>query len=383
MRIVGRVEGDLSISAGESLRAETAEGIEVTGSVLCEGDGHVEGNLTCASLRARRGTLEITGTLRCRGEVDCQRGGLLIGQDLLCRTFEIGREARVGGSLQAERGETGGRLQVSKDASLSLGLEVGGALEVQGRLETSALEVGGRASLGSGKVLGTIEVGGEISVRGELDFEQLEVGGRILLGTLSRGTDLEVGGVLESQGELRLQGRLEAGGKVRLRGGLFADSVEVGGILEVKELRAKRVEVGGVFTAEGGVSVDRLEVGGRLSAGRVDAAELAEVGGHVETRRGFQALHLILSRDTRATGPLVAGRLEVGPHARIEDAWAQEAHLEHDARVRNLYADRLELDRDVRCEGDILYLADARVDPTARCAHPPRKVTQLPPAPSA
>lgn len=383
MRTVGRVEGDLSISAGESLRAEGAEGIQVSGAVLCEGDGRVEGSLTCASLRARKGTLEVTGTLRCSGEVDAQRGGLRTGQDLICRTFEIGRDARVGGSLKAERGETGALLQVARDASLTQGLEVGGALEVQGRLEATGLEVGGRATLGNGRILGTIEVGGEISVRGELDFEQLEVGGRISLGTLSRGMDLEVGGVLETQGDLTLKGRLEAGGKVRVRGGLQADSIEVGGVLEVRELHAQRAEIGGVFTAEEGVSVDRLEVGGRLRAGRIDVTDRAELGGQVETRRGLKARYLILSRDTRAVGTIVAERLEVGPYARIEDAWAQEARLDHDVRVRNLYADHVELARDVRCEGEVLYVTEARVDPAARCASPPRRVTQLPPAPVA
>ena len=192
-----------------------------------------------------------------------------------------------------------------------------------------------------------------------------------------------MGGVLESQGDVLLKGRLEAGGKVRLRGSLRASTVEVGGILEVRELRARRVEVGGVFTAEEAVLVEHLEVGGRLKASWIEATDRAEVGGHAETLRGFKARHLILSRDTRATGPLIADRLEVGSHARIEDAWAQEAHLDHDAWVRNLYADRVELARDVRCEGEILYLTDARIDPTARCATPPRKVTQLPSAPAA
>jgi len=383
MRVVGRVEGDLSIPVGENLRAEGPEGIQVSGTVVCEGDGRVEGDLTCASLRARRGTLEITGTLRCSGEVDARRGGLRTGGDLICRTFDIGRDARVGGSLKAERGETGALLQVSGDASLTGGLEVGGALDVHGRLEATGLEVGGRATLGHGKVLGTIQVGGVISVLGQLDFERLAVGGRISLGTVSRGGDLEVGGVLEASGDLALKGRLEVGGKVRIRGGLTAETVEVGGVLEVKELHAQRVEVGGVFTAEEGVSVDRLEVGGKLKADRIDVTDRGELSGRVETRRGLKVRHLVLSRDTRAVGPIVADRLEVGPSARIEDAWAKEIHLEHDARAHSLYADRLELARDVRCDGEVLYRTEARIDPSAHCASPPRKVTELPPSPVA
>jgi cytoskeletal protein CcmA (bactofilin family) len=379
---MGKVTGDLRVTPGETLIAEGPAGIEVEGAVFLEKDAQVVGNLSCASLSMPgRGTLDVQGSLQVRDAVSAPRGEVRVSGDLSCRRLEVGRETRVGGSLRTESAECGGVLEVAGNAELTASLEVGGSLVVRGLLRARDLDVGGKADLGSAELSGRIEVGGIIRVRERCDFTHLEAGGKILLGGPNRGASVEVGGMLETTGDLTLSDSLEAGGIVRVSGTLETGSLEVGGVLDVRRLVAKKVEVGGSLRAEAEVRAERLEVGGRMDAQRAYIEDLCELSGHVSTRDGIKARTLRLGHDSRVSGPLVAERLEAAHQSRLEDVWAQEGRLEHDCRVRNLYGRRLELERDVRAEGEIQYVESLHAEPPLRAAHEPRQVSSLPPAP--
>jgi predicted acyltransferase (DUF342 family) len=118
-----------------------------------------------------------------------------------------------------------------------------------------------------------------------------------------------------------------------------------------------------------------------MEAETAEVSEKADIGAKVLTQKGFKAAKLELGRHASVEGPIVGKDVEIGPHSRVEDVWADKLQIERGVRVRNIYATKVTAERGLRVDGEILYVDRADLDEHSKLAQEPRRVTQLPPPP--
>lgn len=377
---VGSVAGNLDVPAGSILVPEGPEGISVAGQANFEGDAKVEGSLRCRSLSLDRGNLRVAGALQVAEGLEARHGGVRVDGDLTAREVEVSRSCVVLGTFRSDRAEIGGHLEVN-GPTLIQHLEAGGSIDLRGPLTAEDVEVGGRILLAGGTAKGSVSVGGLLEVRGDFAFGTLEAGGKIALRGRCSGESIDVGGSLDVEGDLTLTRSVEVGGFTSVQGHLKAPRLEVGGVFRGTSLECEDIEIGGVLETTGAIRTNRLEIGGKLRAERVEARERAELSGRVTTRLGLKAGRLEVGEDSRIQGPLVGEEVTLEDDAEAEDIWGGSVRLERKARAGNIYARDVEIARKVRIDGQVSYTGELRVDPDARLAHPPQKVSVLPTPP--
>ncbi len=190
--------------------------------------------------------------------------------------------------------------------------------------------------------------------------------------------------------------RISVGGSLRVEGDAEIDEVEVGGTIKVEGfIKAKRIEVGGALSVDGNASVEnRLEVGGvakvsgELKAGIVEVggalkadvlfAEVAKVGGRVETRRGSRVRTFEIGKKGEVIGPIVAENVKIGRKASVEDIYADRLELGEDSSARNVYAREAYLREGCEVTGELLYVDKLELGRNVKTYSEPRKVEKLP-----
>ncbi|MFG1529800.1 MAG: hypothetical protein AAFA34_00800, partial [Thermoplasmata archaeon] len=140
-----------------------------------------------------------------------------------------------------------------------------------------------------------------------------------------------------------------------------------------------RLEVGGRASIDGALRAREVEIGGRLEAERAVAAESLEVGGAISTRAGARAGRLRLGKRSTSRGPLIGDRVELGAHSTAEEVFGTSVLVDHDARVRRIVAEEVELRAGAEVD-EVVYLRQLRVDPKAQAGNA-RQVGTLPPFP--
>lgn len=128
------------------------------------------------------------------------------------------------------------------------------------------------------------------------------------------------------------------------------------------------------------MTADNLEVGGSVEAQRARVIHLAEVGGRVTTRDGMKAERIVLHRRSRASGPLVGGRIELAARTVVEDLYGSEVVMDSGAEARRVFAEVVTIGSGASAV-EVTYTRSATIHPSARIGRPPLQVSQLDPFP--
>src|SRR5437899_12171122 len=99
-------------------------------------------------------------------------------------------------------------------------------------VNSTGLDVGGKASIGGGEVREKIDVWGLFQSSKLIKFGKIDVGGSARLLGGGEGRDIEVGGKFESNGDIHFE-TIDVRGICEIRGNGEGESVDIGGILEV------------------------------------------------------------------------------------------------------------------------------------------------------
>lgn len=392
---LGVVEGDLH--AGKRVRIDVDGRLVVMGRARFDGDAEVLGDMECRGLEGDGGEVSFEGALNVTGPIRVHDGAVEVKGRLTAEDIDVDRALRLRADATARRVEVGGLLESGPSLDATR-VEVGGKFRADGRVHAQEVEVGGAAdlkevdverleaggsiSVGSGSIRDRIDVGGRFTARGDLAFGDLDVGGVASLGGSAKGRSIDVGGFFRADGDLVFE-RFEVGGLGEIRGQAVGETVDVGGRLRVGRslTLTGRLKVGGQITVEGELTAQEMDVGGSVSADKAVVKERAEIGGRVSTHGGLRAATIVLHRRSRALGPLVGGRVELGPRTNVEDVYGSDVRLEDGGQARRIVADSVTVEAGATV-GEVVYTRSATIHPSARLGQPPRKVAQLDPFPS-
>jgi len=196
-----------------------------------------------------------------------------------------------------------------------------------------------------------------------------------------KGRHISVGGALDIDGSIEVD-EIKVGGAARIKGSVKGKRVEAGGSLRVDEdvSLEDRLEVGGAVKIGGELKTSMVKVGGVLEA---DAcfADIVEVGGKVETKRGSRAKTFEIGRRGRVVGPVVAGIVKISAYASAEDIYADWLELGENSSARNVYTREAYLKQGCRVTGELLYVEKLEMEQNVRTYLEPKKVEKLPEPP--
>jgi len=86
---LGKVEGDLHVADGATIKAEDSKQVIVSGIVRCEGDCTFECGLSADSIRGRGGEVNVKGDLSIERSVRIERGSLIVEGNLSANKTEV------------------------------------------------------------------------------------------------------------------------------------------------------------------------------------------------------------------------------------------------------------------------------------------------------
>ena len=388
------VEGDLEVGRRAVVKGEgSPPTVAVSGTVYVEGDCVFDCNLSAENLDGED-DVTIKGELEVRNRVKIEDGRLVVSGDMKAKRVEIDKSLRVEGDFKFDDVDIGGRLEV-KGTTTGGRIDVGGAFDANGEVKTESIDVGGSVRIRSkvdvrdidvggtieieGGRVGRVDIGGSFVSKGSLEFDEINVGGTVNLAGGCTGGDIDVGGSFKVEGDLKFR-NIDVGGVVAISASAKGDDLDVGGKLKVGgglHLSGK-LDVGGVAEVRGELTAERIEVGGKLHAGKANADSTVCVGGSIETIEGVQASYVRIGRRGRVEGPIRADEALISKRARVEDVYAKDITLERDVRARNLYGERIRLESGCQVTGEVRYTASLEVAPGVTFAKTPQKVDDLP-----
>jgi cytoskeletal protein CcmA (bactofilin family) len=360
------VEGELKVASNARIAAARGRLVKVTGGAHFEGNGAIDCDFECDSLRVDRGKLVVSGDLTVHKGLDVahtvEASGTISAQDIDVGGKMSAKSISCGGSVRV-----GGILEV-KETLEAASVEVGGKVAVSGEVKLTDFGVGGKADVGGGSIKGHARVGGVFASAAPLRFGELQVYGRCTLPPGCEGKKLSTFGKLSVEGNLACE-QVDVGGVTAVRGDLGASEVLVNGELRVSGSLSVRgmLEVNGSCEVGGELKGTDLRVGGRLTARKALLSNQADLAGEVETREGLRGKSVVIRSGTRCKGPLVGERVELGKSAfavanwsthwmgrsltmrgigkmtNAEDLYGAEVVLGSNARCRRIFAEKVEV----------------------------------------
>ena len=396
---VGSIQDDLRLEAGATVETDDST-INITGTIECEGDAQFKGDLTAKSLRANKGRVIVSGSLKVSDEIVVQEGSLEVAGDADARSVNIDQSLSIGGDLRADTVEVGGQTRVTGQTSSRM-INVGDILECRGRVDAEEilvghsiaihnlaklgrLDVGGSVNLAGGQIMGSTVVGGVLQSNRPLSFDAMDVGGSIVLTGSNKGGEIRIGGRAKVEGDLEFK-TLQVSGRAEVTGSFRGVSADIGGLLEV----GKSIEVSGSLKVGTRIAVGEtlhsrsLELAGTLDAKLASVDETAKIGGMISTRKGLKASRIETASNWEVRGPLVADEVDLASNADAEDVYALDLRMGDGAKASNLFSARIQIGDNCTVTKSIEYTDLVKVG-TDLTAEPgmPRKVKELPKFPS-
>ncbi len=389
----------LSVLA-EDLRVEdnskiecTGEGesLKVEGEISCEGTVEFIGNVSCLSFRGDDCRIR-SRSLSCQS-LSIRDGSMEIIGDLVARSVDVDKRLIVTGRTEAEDIEVGGILDLAavKGKSIEVGgtfrsnsdvevddIDVGGTVEIEGKIKAKSVDVGGKLKLNGGDVTGRIDVGGILESRQPLNFGDIDVGGIVTLSGSSKGGDVDVGGKLRVRGDLEFR-RLDIGGVADVEGKAVGEGIDLGGRLSIaSDLKlTDTLDVGGAAEIGGDTEARSVNIGGSLRSKSLKV-ERAELSGHVSTQAGIFATGPIrVERKSRVEGWIRSlDSVIVESRGVVESVSAPRIIMGERSKALNLYADLLEIEERVEILGEALYTQSISIHTSGfeSTSQKPRKV---------
>ncbi|MGI0085421.1 MAG: hypothetical protein ACREBQ_10100, partial [Nitrososphaerales archaeon] len=279
--------------------------------------------------------------------------------------------------------EVGGKFRASSDVEAD-SIDVGGTVEIRGKIKSKSVEVGGKVWLNGGDITDRIEVGGVFESTQPLNFGNIDVGGVITLGGSSKGGDIEVGGKLQARGDIVFK-NLDVGGVADVKGNAQGESIDLGGRLRVDSnlMLTDSLEIGGAAEVLGDTEAKHVEIGGSFKS-RSLKAETADLSGRVRTERGiFASGRVHVGRKCHVDGWMRSlDSVIIDSHAEVDSVSAPRVRIGDKSRAANVYTEILEIDDRVEIYGEALY---TQTFSTPSSGHgddgsvQPRKVDSIPP----
>ena len=170
-----RVDGDLRV--GRRARLESSSGkITVTGGVYFEGGADVNCSLECEKLRVDHfGVVRISGDLVVHSELDIIHSIEVSGSTSAGTV--IGEGKIRSNSLTAKKIRANGVMEVKTNLVAEESIEVTGKLDAPGHVKLHDFAITGKASIGTGEILGNIDVRGTFEARSKIEFGEMRVFG--------------------------------------------------------------------------------------------------------------------------------------------------------------------------------------------------------------
>ena len=376
---LGHIKGDVAIENCPIVIPEKGKEIVIEGELNIRGDTEIHGSLKAEYLEIDgRNTSEIDGNLTIARSIRVRRGQLRVTGSATANKISIGAALNVGQNLSATNISIGGALKVGGNTTAE-DISVGGAIKVEGHLDAKSLNVGGAAKCNTGKI-GKVDVGGAFKAEGAVEIGSIDVGGAIVVGPGSRVLNIDVGGSFKSEGDVAFED-LDVGGAAKFAGEAKGKRVDVGGSVKAEKslMLTEKLDVGGAVVVSTNLVVgEEIEVGGSLEAGNLIEAPVIDVGGSI------RASHIKASKDFRigrrgeVRGFVESPDITVSESARGGSYFGDSIRVEERARVKNLYGRQIYLERDVRVEGETLYVERFEAEPGVYFGKEPQQVKQLP-----
>ena len=375
---LGRVEGDIKAENHALIQASEGSLVFVTGTAFFEGSVEVDCDFECGTLQSRDGIVRVNGSLTVHEDIVVEEA-LYTRGNVKAKTVDVGGRLSVGMSLETQKVDVGGSLEVQGNV-VAESVDVGGSFEALGELKLKDLDVGGSVEVVGGEVTGTIDVGGHFTSQKELRFDRLEVGGSLELGG-GKGKKIEVGAKLQSKGDLDCE-EMEVGGLAVVEGNLSGRMAEIGGKIRVSGDLAltARLEVGGLAEIGGILSGTDVEIGGILRAAKGLLSGTVEIGGRVETAQGLKANVIEIGRGASCVGNLVGGVVLIGKRAQVQDVYCSRLEVEGGSKLGKVYAESADIG-DACVVGGLVYTKEFREGERVIHLSPPQKSGSLPPFP--
>ncbi|HIE18349.1 TPA: polymer-forming cytoskeletal protein [Candidatus Bathyarchaeota archaeon] len=432
VQFLDKVEGNLYVADGVTVRAKRSDTVTVLGTIRYEGDCSFECNLKADSIKGRHGTIAVKGNLTVMKKIEIHRGSLEVEGNLSARDIEVDKKVMVKENLEVENIVVGGKIIVSGNTK-AVKIEAGGTLEVHGDLTAEKIDVGGSAKIegatralkvkvgGAFKGMGlvqveSVEVGGSFIAESEVDIEEIHVGGTVRVaggrvkgridvggafkstrplffntinvgGTVSlagrsEGKKIDVGGKLNVNGDLKFT-EIDVGGTMKIEGTSEGEDIDVGGKISVKEnlLLTGRLHVGGKAETGETLKCKSMEVGGSVKAKRIVAEDFVKVGRRIETADGTKASRVMIGRRGRIIGPIVAEEVLLDERAEAEDIYADVLTMERKSKARNAYVKKVYLEGDSIIMGELRYTEELKTEEEVTFGKDPEKTEDLPAPP--
>ena len=396
---LGRVDGELSVGRGTTIKAESGK-IIVAGRAYFDGEVTIDGDFECQSIRVEGkgfgpgGDVRINGSLTVEGSADIDASARVSGS-VKAGSLDVAGHFRSG-MLKTDRLRVGGHLETrgSLDANE---VDVGGHMTVLDEVKILNLRVGGHAKIGGGSVKGDVRVRGHFGTTKKVAFGRLETYGNVALPSGSTGERLTVLGRIEFEGDSFCKD-LEVTGTAKARGNLSAENVNVkGNLFASGNLQvSKRFQVWGEAGISGALTCETLGVGGKLAADSISASNRADITGEVRAGRGLKSATVVVGRGSKVAGPIFAESVEVGSEADFGSVWGlpwwrgalgslttvEDVHggsvkLGSHSRAGHIFGRMVEVEEGAAAE-EVVYTDQVKLPGRHSLSNPPRKVEELP-----
>ena len=96
----------------------------------------------------------------------------------------------------------------------------------------------------------------------------------------------------------------------------------------------------------------------------------------MSTKDGFKAERIVLKRRSRAQGPLVGQRVEVGAKCTVGDVYGRDVMLDSGAQAGRIFAENVTIGPGA-VASEVTFTRSATIHPSAVVGRPPRQVSQL------
>ena len=173
--VLDKVDGDLYVAEGATVRAKDSRKVEVSGAVQFEGDCAFACSLSTNSVKGRGGDMSVEGDLSVERTVRIRDGGLDIGGSFSAREVEVDKRASVGKDLSAEKFDVGGKARVGGNTK-AREIDVGGSFEAHGDVEAEKIEAGGSITIQGTTSGSSVSVGGTFEGKGKVSVDNIRVG---------------------------------------------------------------------------------------------------------------------------------------------------------------------------------------------------------------
>ncbi|HXY56426.1 MAG TPA: hypothetical protein VEH01_02320 [Nitrososphaerales archaeon] len=397
---LGRVDGDLRVGRGATIRVGTGSKVVVTGRAHFEGDVTIDGDFECQSMRVEGkgfgpgGDVRVNGDLGVEGSADIDASARVTGS-VKAGDLDVGGHLKSG-RLVTNRLRVGGHLE-ARGTLVATEVDVGGHMTVLEEVEIGNLRVGGHAKIGGGSVRGDARIRGHFIASKKIAFGRLETYGNVTLPSGSSGERLASLGRVDFAGESSCK-ELEVTGTAKARGTLTVENIDLkGNFLASGDLLAsKRVQVWGSADIGGALTCETLGVGGKLVAVSATASNRVDIAGEVRTNRGLKSATVVVGKGSRIIGPIYAESTDIGGDVDLGSVWGlpwwrgtlgrltavEDIHggnvtIRPHSRAGRIFGRRIEMGEGAIAD-EVVYTDLIKLPGRHLLTKPPRKVEELP-----